>query len=356
MSQRKGGSLLKLNAGVVNYRDILVPFFAVILALLAGSIFILIVGENPLQAYRVLFTESFGSVTSIARTLERATPLMFTGMAVAFAFRCGLFNIGAEGQLYLGAFASAWVGFTFTGLPKIIHLPLAILAGMLVGALWASIPGILKARLGVHEVINTIMLNFVAYYLTDYLVMGPFHGPRWSPETERVAATAMFNRLMPPTRLSGAIFLAIIALIIIFIILWRTRIGYEIRAVGLNPKAAEYGGISVSKNTILAMAISGSLAGLAGVEQMLGLHGRFIQRFSPDLGFMGIAVALLGKNHPLGVFFAAILFGALRSGAAAMDRLTDVPRELIVIIQALIIIFIAADEIIRRLMRRRREA
>ncbi len=347
---------LKLQQSSLISRDLLVPIVSVLLALLVGAIFILIVGENPLHAYKVLFLESFGSIRSIATTLQRATPLIFTGLAVAFAFRCGLFNIGAEGQLYVGAMAAAIVGITFTGLPKMIHLPMAIIAGMVAGGLWAAVPGLLKAKLGVHEVINTIMMNFIAFYLTDFLVTGPFHGGRWAPETDRIMPTAVLERLFVPTRLNTGIILAVVAIILVYIILWKTRTGYEIRAVGFNPTAAEYGGISVSKNIVLAMVLSGALASLAGVEQILGVHGRFIQRFSPDLGFMGIAVALLGKNHPVGVFFAAVLFGALRTGAAAMDRLTDVPRELVVIIQALIIMFVAADELTRRLIARRRKA
>lgn len=353
---RKGGQLLSLQTAKFDYKEILIPVLSVLLALLVGSIFILIAGESPLEAYRVLIRESLFGTTNLARTLERATPLIFTGLAMAFAFRCGLFNIGAEGQLYVGAFAAAWVGFTFTGLPKVIHLPMAIGAGMMVGAFWAAIPGFLKARLGVHEVINTIMMNFIAYYLTDYLVLGPFHGPRWSPETARIVDTAALTRFLPPTRLSSAILIAIVAVALTTFILWRTRLGYEIRAVGLSPKAAEYGGISIGKNMVLAMAISGAMAGLAGVEQILAVHGRFIQRFSPELGFMGIAVALLGRSHPVGVFFAGILFGALRTGGAAMDRMTDVPRELIVIVQALIILFVAADLLIRNMLKKRREA
>ncbi len=335
-------------------RDVFVPIFSVVLALLAGSVFILIVGENPITAYGVLFRESFGSVRNIAATLQRATPLVFTGLAVAFAFRCGLFNIGAEGQLYVGAMVAAIIGVSLASLPRLIHLPLAIVAGMLAGGVWAFIPGILKAKLGVHEVINTIMLNFIAYFLTDYLVTGPFHGGRWAPETDRVADTATLARLFPPTRLNSGIILALAAIAVVYVILWKTRVGYEIRAVGYNPSAAQYGGISVSRSMVMAMVVSGACASLAGVEQVLGVHGRFIQRFSPDLGFVGIAVALLGKNHPVGVFLAAILFGALRTGGAAMDRLTDVPRELIVIIQAMIIMFVAAEELTRSLLWRRR--
>jgi len=340
----------------IRWQGIATPLVAVFLALLVGAGFILFVGENPLTAYRILFMESLGSVRNIATTLQRATPLMFAGLAVAFAYRAGLFNIGAEGQLYMGAFAAAWVGFTFTALPRLIHLPLAILAGMIGGALWGAIPGFLKAKLGIHEVINTIMLNFIALYLTDWLATGPFHGGSWVPETARVSASAALARLYPPTRLSSGIYLALLAALIAYLILWKTKQGYELRAVGLNPQAAEYGGINVAKNTIIAMAISGALAGLAGTEQILGLHQRFIVRFSADLGFMGVAVALLGKNHPVGVLLAAILFGALQTGSAAMDRLTSVPRELITIIQALIIFFVAADYLIRRILRMKEEA
>lgn len=338
------------------WQEILIPLVAVVLALLIGSAFILFVGENPLTAYGILFKESFGSMRNLATTLQRATPLMFTGLAVAFAFRAGLFNIGAEGQLYIGAFAAAWVGFTFTNLPRLVHLPLAIVAGMIGGALWAAIPGFLKAKLGVHEVINTIMLNFIALFLTDWLATGPFHGGSWVPETARIAPTAALTRLYLPTRLSSGIYIALLAALVAYLILWKSKRGYELRAVGLNPEAAEYGGINVARNTIIAMAISGAFAGLAGTEQILGLHNRFILRFSSDLGFMGIAVALLGKNHPAGVVLAAILFGALQAGSAAMDRLTAVPRELITIIQALIIFFVAAEFLIRRMLRLKEEA
>lgn len=340
----------------IRWQEIATPLVAVLLALVIGAGFILYVGENPLAAYRILFVESLGSVRNIATTLQRATPLMFTGLAVAFSYRAGLFNIGAEGQLYMGAFAAAWVGFTFTGLPRIIHLPLAIVAGMIGGGLWGAIPGFLKAKLGIHEVINTIMLNFIALYLTDWLATGPFHGGSWVPETARISATAALTRLYPPTRLTTGVYLALFAAFLAYLILWKTRQGYELRAVGLNPQAAEYGGINVARNTVIAMAISGALAGLAGTEQILGLHQRFIVRFSADLGFMGVAVALLGKNHPVGVIFAAILFGALQTGSAAMDRLTSVPRELITIIQALIIFFVAAEYLIRRMLRMKEEA
>jgi ABC-type uncharacterized transport system permease subunit len=335
---------------------VLAPVLAVLLALIVGSAFILTVGESPFSAYKVLLQESFGSMHGFAATLQRATPLMFTGLAVAFAFRAGLFNIGAEGQLYIGAFAAAWVGFTFTGLPKIIHLPLAVMAGMIGGAIWAAVPGLLKAKFGIHEVINSIMMNYIAYFLTDWLVTGPFQGSTMIPETKRVAASATLSRLMPPTRLTTALYVALLAAAIVYFIMWRTKLGYEIRAVGLNPTAAEYGGISVARITVAAMAISGALAGLAGMEQILGLNNRFIQRFSPDLGFMGVAVALLGKNHPVGIVLAAVLFGALQTGAAAMDRLTSVPRELITILQGVIIFFIAAEYLFSRFLKVKGEA
>lgn len=317
------------------WQELVLPLAAVVLALLIGSVFILYVGENPLTAYGILFKESLGSMRNIATTLQRATPLMFTGLAVAFA--------------------AVWVGISFN-LPRIIHLPLAIVAAMVGGAVWASIAGFLKAKLGVHEVINTIMLNFIALFLTDWLVTGPFHGGSWVPETVRIGSTAALSRIYLPTRLTTAVYLALVAAAAAYMILWKTKRGYELRAVGLNPDAAEYGGINVSRNTIIAMAISGAFAGLAGAEQILGLHNRFIVRFSSDLGFMGIAVALLGKNHPVGVILAAVLFGALQAGSAAMDRSTAVPRELITIIQALIIFFVAAEFLIRRMLRLKEDA
>ena len=285
-------------AKAIRWQEIVTPLAAVVLALIIGSGFILFVGENPLTAYRILFVESFGSIRNLATTLQRATPLMFTGLAVAFAYRAGLFNIGAEGQVYMGAlpppglaylhraasFHSSTLGY-FGRHGRRGHL--------------GSIPGYLKAKLGIHEVINAIMLNFIALYLTDWLATGPFHGGSWVPETARISPSAALTRLYPPTRLSGGIFLALAAAVVAYFILWKTRQGYELRAVGLNPQAAEYGGINVAKNTVIAMAVAGAIAGLAGTEQILGLHNRFIVRFSADLGFMGIAVALLGKTIPL---------------------------------------------------------
>ena len=230
------------------------------------------------------------------------------------------------------------------------------MAGMIGGAIWAAVPGLLKAKFGIHEVINSIMMNYIAYFLTDWLVTGPFQGSTMIPETKRVAASATLSRLMPPTRLTTALYIAFAAAAVMYFLMWRTKLGYEIRAVGLNPTAAEYGGINVAKITVAAMAISGALAGLAGTEQILGLNNRFIQRFSPDLGFMGVAVALLGKNHPVGIILAAVLFGALQTGAAAMDRLTSVPRELITILQGVIIFFVAAEYLFTRFMKSKGEA
>ena len=224
--------------GKIRYEEILVPLLAVLLALLVGSVFILIVGENPLTAYKILIRESLGSTRNLATTLQRATPLIFTGLSVAFAFRAGLFNIGAEGQLYVGGFAAAWVGFTFTNLPRVIHLPLAIIAGMLGGALWGAVPGILKAKLGVHEVINTIMMNFIAFFLTDYSLPSAHfmadHGAR--------NGTSSQNGHIYPTISTDSteyrIYLALAAALLVWFILWKTKLGYEEQAVGLNPSAA----------------------------------------------------------------------------------------------------------------------
>jgi simple sugar transport system permease protein len=256
-----------------------------------------------------------------------------------------LFNIGAEGQLYIGAFAAALVGYRFTGLPHIIHVPLAILAAAVAAGIWSGIPGYLKARFGVHEVINTIMMNYIAYSLTSYLVMYPFKAPGAIPKTPDVLPTAQLYRFMEYSRLNTGVILALISLYVVYYLLWKTNLGYEIRAVGQNLHAAEYGGINIRKNMVISMFISGMFAGLAGAERVMGLHLSFIHGFSPGYGFEGIAVALLGRNHPVGILLSAVLFGALANGGLYMDMAADVPIDLVTVLQAIIIFFVAAEGI-----------
>jgi len=328
------------------------PLVALVASLAVGGLFILLIGENPVRVYALLFRETFGWFDGLSfhpnwyglgQVVFKSTTLIFTGLSVAFAFRAGLFNIGGEGQIYVGAFAMAWVGFTFTSLPSWILVPFSLLAGMASGALWGAIPGFLKARRGVHEVINTIMLNFIAYALVGYLVTGVFAVPA-TVHTPEIAAAARLPRL---SALHGAFtgslantsfFLALLACAAAWYLLWRTAAGYGLRAVGLSPGAAEYGGISVAKNTVLALAVSGAIAGLGGCNFVMGYKHYFEEGFSFGQGFMGIAVALLGRNHPVGVVFAAILFAALSEGGFAINLL--VPKELVNVLQAIIIILV----------------
>lgn len=285
-------------------------------------------------------------------SLVTATPYIFAGLAVAVGFRCGLFNIGAEGQFYMGALASAFVGYSIKGLPAIIHLPLAILGGAAAGALWGAIPGYLKARFGAHEVVNTIMMNWIAFRLSDWLLNGPMKASGFRPVTPNVETTAELPRFFSdPLRFNWGFILALLAAVFVYWLLFKTTIGFEIRAVGANPDAAKYAGMSVTRNFVLVMTLSGALAGLAGTAQVLGVDHWVGQGFSAGYGFDSIALALLGKSHPLGVVLAALLFGILRGGATSMQSLARIPIDIISIIQGLVIIFIAAPAIIRGIYR-----
>lgn len=337
---------------------ILIPLLAVVLALIVGVFFILWAGKDPIKAYGALWNNTFGSLRNFAETVNDTIPLIFTGLSVAFAFRCGLFNIGGEGQYLVGQMATAFIGYSLTGLPSLVHIPLVLLAGALGGALWAAVPGYLKARLGVHEVINTIMMNYVSIFLTHYLLINFMKAPGPIPFSPKIAPSAelpvLFENLLK-SRLHVGIFVALLAAWLIYYLLFKTTVGYEIRAVGLNSTAAEYGGIKVSRNIVLAMVISGALAGLAGAVQVAGIQRRFYDAFGfVGYGFDGIAVALLGRNHPAGVILGAFLFGVLARGSMAMQSVAGVPKSIVWVVQASIIFFIAADGIIRWLIRRRK--
>lgn len=341
----------------LNYISVLLmPVIAVIFGLLIGAIFMKLIGKNPLQAYQVLWNSSFGSLRGFYETLVNTTPLIFTGLAVAFAFRCGLFNIGGDGQFLIAYTATAWVGYVIS-LPWFIHIPLALLAGIILGGVWGGFAGYLKATLGVHEVITTIMMNYISLYFTGYLIGGPLMKPGALPATPKILESARLWRV-PHSRLNLGFIIALIAAALIYYLLWKTTIGYEVRAVGLNPDGADYGGISVARNMVLAMFISGALAGLAGSVQVMGLEYRAYQPFGfIGYGFTGIAVALLGKNHPGGVVLSALLFGILSRGAMQMQSLAGVPKEVIEIIQAIIIFFVAAEymfTLIARKIKRKR--
>jgi ABC-type uncharacterized transport system permease subunit len=287
-------------------------------------------------------------------SLVLSTPYILAGLAVALGFRCGLFNIGAEGQYFVGALGSAFIGYSITGLPWFIHMPLAVLAGALAGAVWGGIPGWLKARFGAHEVVNTIMMNWVAFRLSDWLLNGPMKSVGYRPVTPNVAVTAEIPRFFPdPLRFNWGFPFALLVAVLVGWFLFRTTLGFEVRAVGANPDAAKYSGMSVMRNFTLVMTLSGALAGLAGAVQVLGVDHWVGQGFSAGYGFDSIALALLGKSHPLGVVLAALLFGVLRGGATSMQSLARIPIHIISVIQGMVIVFVAAPEIIRRIYRLR---
>jgi simple sugar transport system permease protein len=319
--------------------------------------------ENPLKVYHAIFAAALSNRDGWGNVLYRATPLIFTGLAVALAFQCGLFNIGGEGQMVMGGFAITWIGFTFVKLPALMLIPLCILGGAVVGAMWAAIPGYLKARRGVHEVVTTIMLNWIAVAFTQYLTMAYKPEASWIPHTHEIAESAQLSRIaeylnavgidFPKSNLlNTSLLLAIGTVIFVAFLLKRTKLGYEIRAVGFNPSAAECAGISVAKNTVLAMAISGAVAGLAGVNQVMGYKHRFRYGVFEGLGFDGIGVAFIGRNSPFGVVVAALLFGILDHGGLAIDVSTRVPREIVLVLKAAILIFVVVSgEITKRLIK-----
>ena len=379
--------------------SVLLPALAVFTGLLAGAIIIAITNVNALAAwghffqsplnalsatwsavataYGALFLGAIGNpkemvaafqnyfstgqtdqlykaIYPFTNSLVTATPYIFAGLAVALGFRCGLFNIGAEGQFYVGALGSAFVGYSITTLPWFIHLPLALLGGALAGAIWGAIPGYLKAKFGAHEVVNTIMMNYIAFLLTDWLLNGPMKAPGYRPVTPTIQTTAELPRFFPaPLRFNWGFFLGLAVAGLVYWFLFKTTLGFEVRAVGSNPNAAKYAGMSIVKNFVLVMAMSGALAGLAGAAQVLGTDHWIGQGFSAGYGYDSIALALLGNSHPVGVVLAALLFGILRSGATSMQSLAGIPIDIISVIQSLIIIFVAAPEIIRWLYRLR---
>jgi ABC-type uncharacterized transport system permease subunit len=379
-------------------RGLVVPALAVLTALLIGALVLMFtdqavyeaLGEgqigqalgqafgNLARAYGALYEGALGSPFKILEALGRwmsgeglrpmlsavrgpsdslvqSVPYIFAGLAVALGFRAGLFNIGAEGQIGVGWLVAVVAGVALAGLPAAIHLPLAILAGALAAGLWAAIAGVLKARTGAHEVITTIMLNYVVYRLSEWLLCGPLEEIQGTCRTQEIAESAYLPRFLGhPVTVHWGFVLALLAAALTSWFLFKTKWGFELRTVGANPDAARYGGMSVGRNIVLAMFLSGCLAGMAGVSQGLGITYNIALGFQAGYGFDSIALALLGKSHPVGVTAASLLFGMLRAGAARMQSVAGVPTEIVQIVQALVIIFIAAPEIIRIVYRLRK--
>ncbi|WP_117160853.1 ABC transporter permease [Paraliobacillus sp. X-1268] len=335
--------------------NILIPTISVFLGLLAGAIIMLAFGYNPIEGYIALWNGAFGSSYFFGETIRQVTPYIFTGLAVAFAFRSGLFNIGAEGQVIVGWLVAVWIGSSFEA-PMIIHLPLTILGAALAGAFWGFIPGLLKATKGVHEVIITIMMNYIALHLSNYMIRNVLTDNQDS--SNRIAESASLSstwlmELTDYSRIHWGILIALFAAFIMWFLIEKTTAGYEFRAVGFNPNASKYAGINVKKNIILSMVISGAFAGLAGAMEGLGTFGYMPSHSAfTNLGFDGIAVALLGGNAALGTVIAAFLFGSLKVGALNMPTSAGVPSELVEIVIALIIFFVASSYFIRWILLR----
>lgn len=326
------------------------PIASVVVALLVGAAIIAITGSNPWEAYRALFDQAFNGRRAIAETGVYSAPLILGGLAFAAAFRAGMFNIGIEGQLVVGGFAAGLVAALDLGLPAIAHVPLGLLAAAIAGGLWGFIPGFLRATRGAHEVITTIMLNYLAFRLVTYLIQ---KGPSWLPidtqgnATDRAMPEARLPNILDGTRLHGGFLIAIAAAIILWYILSRTTLGYKIRTVGLSNGAAAYGGIRWGQTVVLAMVISGILAGFAGAGESMGLHGKMFAT-PPGYGFTAIAVGLVGRSNPLAIIASGLLFGALSAGAPAMQSEAGVSREIVSVLQGLIILAVAAFEVASR--------
>ena len=331
---------------------VLPSLLALFAAFLLGGVLILLFGESPFEVYGLLWQSIFGTLDDFGYVLFNATPLIFTGLAVMLGFKGGLFNIGCEGQLYLAGFAAAWVGFHLNWGGGWVIIPACLASAALAGGLWGTMPGVLKARYGVHEVINTIMLNFIAIALTNYLVTEVYKAPdQMTPHTPLIHEAAQLPRLsafssvfLPSNPVNITLFFAFGLIGLTQFLLTRTKWGYEIRFVGNATEVANYAGINVRRVTVWTMTLSGAVAGFAGVWEVMGYRYRFLDNFSPGFGFTGIAVALLGRNHPYGVLFAALLFGGLNKGALDIEILTNVPRELFLIIQGVLILLLVCAE------------
>ncbi|MCI8722109.1 MAG: ABC transporter permease [Ruminococcus sp.] len=330
-----------------NISELVKSLAAILLALLIGACFILISGESPLIAYGALIEGALGSPQALANTVSKSIPLAFTGLAVALGSRCGMLNIGAEGQLHAGAMASVLFALWFSFLPAPLLLAVSITAGIGAGMLVGCVPGIFKAKFNTSEVIVAIMLNYICTLFTSWLVNGPYKVEGSTAQTELIPESIWFGRLLPRTQLTYALLLLILTAVLMYIFLWKTSAGFKLRAVGANPNASRTAGIKVNMYLITSMLLSGGIAALAGVTEVFGKYHRFIEGFSPSFGFTGIAVAILGRNHPAGVMLTAFLFGIMDMGSLRMSRETMVSTNMVTVVQSLVILFVAAPELIK---------
>jgi ABC-type uncharacterized transport system permease subunit len=353
-SSSRGSTLRRLLGDVAG--ALIFPLIAILISFIIGAVIMLATGNNPVSAYAALVQGAVGSPTALGRTLLNATPLVFTGLAVAVAFRAGLFNIGGEGQFYIGAITAAWLGVTLGSLGPLGTL-LVLLGCLLTGFLWGAIPGFLKAYFGAHEVITTIMLNFVGILLATYLALNPLRSEGLVPGTATIDPAARIPFIgLGLGRANYGFFLALLAAVVFYLLLWRTQRGFQIRAVGLSPGAASYAGMGIGVNTVLALAIGGAFAALGGGVEVLGVYGKMSIPFVTGLGFTGIGVALLGRNHPIGVVLGGLLFGGLNSGAQEMQFATDVPLQLASVLSAIILLLVTATKLVELIVGKRARA
>lgn len=336
------------------------PVSGMIVGLLLGAILLLFLKVNPLTAYGEMIGGAFGSVSGITATLVKATPLLLVGLGICIAFRASMINIGGEGQIIAGALAATWFPLTFRTWPGWLLLPCTLLIGFLAGSLWGFIPGILKARLRVNEILSTVMMNSIALQLMNLLIRGPLMDPSgveagtYLAQSERLPEQVWLARLVPQTLLHTGALIAVVLSVIVYIFLWRTTIGYRIRAVGLNPDASRFSGINVPFYQALSLTLAGGFAGIAGAVEVLGVHHRLLDGITGGYGFSGIVAALFGGLHPLGTIPAAILFGGLLVGGDKMQRAVQVPSSLIGTILGLVVLFVVGSALWSRRLAARR--
>jgi simple sugar transport system permease protein len=311
------------------------------MALAIGAVGLIFMGVNPIFAYLSLLDGAFGSITSIGDTIAKTVPLLLAGLGITVAFRSGVWNIGAEGQIYFGALIGTLAALFLREVSNPLLLPFVLALGFLGGSMWAAVPGVLKAKFEVNEVITTLMMNFISILAVSHLVAGPLRDVTilaW-PQTEIIPSSAWLPKLIPGTALHSGILIGLLFVALVHIFLFKTTLGYQIRIMGAQPKTARYGGINITKNIVIVMILSGGLAGLAGMCEISGVHYRLKDAFSPNYGYTAILVSLLGKNNPWGVALAAFLFGSLIVGGSSMQRITGVPMGIVVIVESLIAMF-----------------
>lgn len=350
----KKGVRVNAKSAIPGLKNIFWSLMAIVLSLIITAIIMLFSGYQPVTAFSALIDGAFGSSHSVATTLGKTTPLIFVGLACAYSNKGGLFNIGCEGQLYIGAFAAAVTAIGLQGLPRIVVLLASFLAGMFAGALAGGVTGFLKARLRINEVLVAIMLNYILKFFSSYWVHGPLQDPDSSvAQTVSIGERYMLTALLPKSQMTTALIIGILLAVVLYLFFAKTRAGFNIRAVGENPLAAQASGIGMLGTVVMTMAVSGALASLAGITEVFGKTGRFVDSFSPGYGFTGIAVAVLGRNHPAGVILSALLFGIMESGAMKMSYIAGVSTSMIEVMQGLVILFVATPELVSLIYRKK---